>query len=52
MRLEAAKAIDLFRVHVYIQLAHVLAAIGFPNHGGLSRKKWVTFSHRASLATW
>lgn len=31
MWLEAAKAIDLFRLHVYIQIVHVLSAIQFPN---------------------
>lgn len=29
--LEAAKAIDLFRLHVYIQIVRVLSAIQFPN---------------------
>ena len=31
MWLEAAKAIDLFGLHVYIQIVHVLSAIRFPN---------------------
>lgn len=32
MWLEVAKAIDLFRLHVYIQIVYGLCAVQSPNH--------------------